>query len=165
MIEKRFTMMRLLILLTLLATPLCYGKVDIESLSNAYFKTYQARKDLNQFIAFYDDNAIVDDLVFGNLVSGKANIRAFFDWEKGDVTVLNNRPTLSIESQLIDNLNVVTKGVFNQFTYQGKKMGPWRFVIWHTYNEKGKIIYQEDWINYTPKKDFLGGKNRNPLIL
>ena len=113
-------------------------------------------------MSFYAENAIVDDLVYGHLATGKNEIRAFFNWPHGNFKVLGGKPALSISKQSIQGSTVTTRGLFNQFEYMGKVMGPWRFIIWHEFDKKGKIIYQEDWVNYTPKKNYVTGKNRNP---
>ena len=75
--------------------------------------------------------------------------------------MLAGKPVLTISKQVIDGRNVITEGYFNQFKYNGQVLGPWLFVIVHQFNDKNKIIKQTDWINYTPRKQFLGGKNMN----
>lgn len=137
-------------------------KQSIKDVSDDYFQTYAERKDFKKFMSFYAEQAVVDDLVYGHIAEGKAAIEAFFNWSQGDFKVSNNKPALTITKQIFSDNKITTRGVFNQFEYMGKVMGPWRFIIWQEYDEFGKIIYQEDWINYTPKRDFISGENRNP---
>jgi hypothetical protein len=58
---------------------------------------------------------------------------------------------------------VVAQGYFKPFSYDGKSFGPWRFVIILEFNDDGKIVREIDWINYTPRENFLGGKDINTL--
>ena len=53
---------------------------------------------------------------------------------------------------------------FHEFSYDGSKLGPWLFVIIQEFNSDNKIIKQTDWINYTPRDNFLGGKNMNDSL-
>ncbi len=135
---------------------------ELKKVASDYFTTYQKRSDFKKFMSFYAHDAQLDDLVYGHLAQNKKQIAAFFDWNRDDVEVLDGKKTFTIEHQVINKQLVITKGLFNRFKYNGKVMGPWRFVMWHKFDDNNKIIYQEDWINYTPKKDFLVGENRNP---
>lgn len=138
------------------------GQNDVAATVEQYFATYAARKDFAKLMAFYSQNAVLDDLVYGHLANGQQQIKAFYDWSVGDFYVIDNKPALEITAQIISGNQVTTRGIFNQFSYQGKVMGPWRFIIWQEFNQDGKITYQEDWINYTPKQNFVNGANRNP---
>ncbi len=126
-----------------------------------YFEVYKQRKNFEQFISFYSEDAVVEDLVYGHIAVGKEQIAAFFDWNKGDFSAAEKGDILQIEAQLVSDLEVVTKGTFKRFTYFGEELGPWRFVIYQRFNSQGKIEAQEDWINYTPKSKYLSGQNLN----
>ena len=56
---------------------------------------------------------------------------------------------------------MVSQGYFHQFSFNGQILGPWLFVITQDFDKNNKIIKQTDWINYTPRKKFLGGINMN----
>lgn len=107
----------------------------LQNVVDEYYTVYSERTDFERFMAFYDDQAQLE--------------------------VLAGKPVLTLSKHVIDGRNVITEGYFNQFKYNGQVLGPWLFVIVHQFNDKNKIIKQTDWINYTPRKQFLGGKNMN----
>ena len=107
----------------------------LQNVVDEYQPVYSERTDFERFMALYDDQAQLE--------------------------VLAGKPVLTISKHVIDGRNVITEGYFNQFKYKGQVLGPWLFVIVHQFNDKNKIIKQTDWINYTPRKQFLGGKNMN----
>jgi hypothetical protein len=133
----------------------------LQNVVDEYYTVYSERTDFEQFMAFYDDQAQLEDIIYGNSLNNKKEIRTFFAWDKGQFEMLAGKPVLTISKQVIDGRNVITEGYFNQFKYNGQVLGPWLFVIVHQFNDKNKIIKQTDWINYTPRKQFLGGKNMN----
>lgn len=130
---------------------------SVEDTARSYFEVYARRSDFDRFMNFYAQDAVVSDVIYGNEVAGKANIREFFDWERGGFRVVKPGPILEVETQTISGNTVITRGAFKEFEYGGSKMGPWDFLISLQFNDVGKIIRQEDWINYTPKKILIGG--------
>lgn len=149
-------------LLLLSCSSFASSSPDIKAISQQYFKTYSQRSDFEKFMSFYTEEVVLDDLIYGFKATGKKHLTEFFNWPYGNFKVIGNKPALVISSQVIDGLKVSTTGVFNRFEYMGKEMGPWRFIIYQEFNQAGKIKYQEDWINYTPRDNFLGGENLNP---
>ncbi|GAB5380998.1 MAG: hypothetical protein Alis3KO_17820 [Aliiglaciecola sp.] len=135
---------------------------EIERNAKSFFEVYTHRNDLDQFMTFYAPDAQLQDLVYGEVVSGHAAIRGFYQWDVGNVELIGT-DSLQVKEQVIQGNTVVTRGVFLPFKYHGQTMGPWRFIIWQEYNSQGKIIKQYDWINYTPKETFIGGENLNEL--
>lgn len=128
----------------------------LQSTVDAYFSTYAKRTDFEAFMAFYAEDAKLNDVIYGHVAENKTQIASFFDWSSGQFSTLDSQPTLTITQQMINQHSVVTKGTFNAFSFNGKTMGPWEFVIWQEFNASGKIVLQEDWINYTPKKIMVG---------
>lgn len=128
----------------------------IESRVDEYFETYQQRQDFSAFMAFYAEDAVLKDIVYEIEVSGKGNIAEFFDWSRGSFSVADDGPILSVNSHFIDGNSVVTRGVFHSFSFNGKEMGPWDFIILQRFDQHGLIEYQEDWINYLPKQIQVG---------
>jgi len=54
---------------------------NLEFIVADYFSTYSERKNyknFKKFMSFYAENAVVDDLVYGHLASGKNEIKVFF---------------------------------------------------------------------------------------
>ncbi|MEM1207428.1 MAG: nuclear transport factor 2 family protein [Acidobacteriota bacterium] len=128
-----------------------------EDVVRSYFEIYKERSDFDRFMDFYADGASLTDVVYGNELQGKDAIRSFFDWNRGDFKVATPGPILTVEQHIASGDVVITRGVFEPFEFGGQALGPWRFIIVQELNAEGKIIRQEDWINYTPKKILIGG--------
>lgn len=131
---------------------------------NDYFDTYDKRSDFEYLMSFYDEKATLQDIIYGNDIKGKKQIKNFLAWDQGEFSTLSQNGVLTITNQAIDNNIVITQGFFHAFTFNKQKLGPWRFVMIHEFNDEQKIIKQTDWINYTPRANFLGGKDMNHLI-
>jgi len=132
---------------------------------NDYFDVYSKRNDFNKFMTYYAENAQFKDIIYGNTFNNKVEIRNFLDWSKGDFKILNGNKTLTVTSHTFGIKTVITEGFFHAFSYDGQKFGPWLFVITQEFDFNNKIIQQTDWINYTPRDDFLGGKNMNDELV
>ncbi|TMN93911.1 hypothetical protein CWB72_00060 [Pseudoalteromonas phenolica] len=131
-----------------------------------FISIYQARVDFDAFLKLYADSAQLEDLVYGHHAQGKSEIAAFYNWNDGNFKVIDDLKTFKVEHLIIDEQQrqAVITGHFNEFIYHEQQMGPWRFVMTLQFNEKGLITHQQDWINYTPKADFMMGKNLNKTI-
>ncbi len=131
-----------------------------------FISIYQARVDFDAFLKLYADSAQLEDLVYGHHAVGKPGIAAFYNWNGGNFKVIDDLKTFELINLVVDEQqrHAVITGRFNEFIYHDQKMGPWRFVITLQFNEKGLITHQQDWINYTPKADFMTGKNLNKTI-
>ena len=138
---------------------------DLSQTVDEYFRVYSQRNDFESLMSFYSNEAHFEDIIYGNHLKNKAEIRNFLAWDKGEFKVLEGENTLTITSQVVGETTAVTEGFFNEFSYDGQKLGPWLFVIVHEFNTHNKIIKQTDWINYTPRTNFLGGKNMNDELI
>ncbi|MCC2615315.1 nuclear transport factor 2 family protein [Aestuariibacter halophilus] len=132
----------------------------IANAAQQYFEQYKNRDNLDAFIAHYAEDALLEDMVYGQRIQGRQALRNFYRWDDGSVRLLKDK-TLVIEQQIVDGNTVITRGTFLPFQYHDQRLGPWRFVIWQSYNHQGLIVHQMDWINYTPKEMFLGGDDLN----
>jgi hypothetical protein len=129
-----------------------------------YFSVYSQRTDFERFMAFYADNAQFNDIIYGNSLKNKAEIKDFLAWGKGEFSILSGDRVLTVTKQVLGQNTAITEGYFHAFSYDGQKLGPWLFVIIQEFDATHKIIKQTDWINYTPKEHFLGGKNMNEYL-
>lgn len=129
---------------------------NIDEVASEYFATYAERKDFDKFMSFYDDQAVLKDVIYGVDVNGINAIRNFFDWDRGEFEMVAAGAIMVLKRQIVSDKTVISTGVFSEFHFDGKKLGPWEFIIWQEYNKAGKIILQSDWINYSPKKILIG---------
>jgi hypothetical protein len=159
------TMRSILIIFTIIFISSCASKYrtinELHQVVEDYFSVYSQRSDFNRLISFYDNNAQFEDIVYGNILKNKEEIKEFLAWNKGDFKALSGEKILTVTKQVIKGNTAVSQGFFHEFSYNGQKFGPWLFVIVQEFNYQHKIIKQTDWINYTPRKNFLGGKNMN----
>lgn len=136
----------------------------LENTVARYFDTYAERKDFSHFMSFYSGEATFEDVIYGNVFSNKKDISEFLDWNKGKFELVSGERIFTIKHQVINHNSAVTSGFFHSFRFDGHTMGPWLFVMVHEFDDEMKIVKQTDWINYTPREHFLGGKNLNELI-
>lgn len=129
-----------------------------------FFQHYAKREDFVTFMSFYAEHAQLIDVVYGHHAQSKTEIRQFLDWQRGEFVLLKGDNILTVSKQTSQANTVITQGYFHRFSYNGEIMGPWLFSIILEFDNNHKIIKQTDWINYTPRENFLGGKDVNSLI-
>ncbi|KZN41388.1 hypothetical protein [Pseudoalteromonas luteoviolacea] len=163
-------MLRNLCLLTLLLflsacniTPESERVFTLSEIAKRYVKTYQEREDFDEFLSYYDENVVLEDMLYGIRVNNKRAFGEFFNWAAGDFKILNNEPTFVLTQQVIDEQQrtIVLYGSFNPFVYNTIQFGPWRFTTLLKINEDGLIYYQQDWINYFPRSFINDANNLN----
>ncbi|MEX0362395.1 MAG: nuclear transport factor 2 family protein, partial [Allomuricauda sp.] len=53
-----------------------------------FFKVFNKRQDFERFLDFYDDTAVLEDIINGDRIEGKLALRSFFDWSNPDFELL-----------------------------------------------------------------------------
>lgn len=125
------------------------NKVNYNRLAQEYFHSYQQRTDFESFLNFYHADVEFIDILSKVELNSKQQFADFYDWQKGHFDRLDNKHILRLDNLVVDDDTAVARGVFLPFKYNGKRMGPWDFVIWLEFDQQGKIIRQQDWINYS----------------
>lgn len=120
---------------------------DISSITAEYYQTYQLHQNFEAFMSFYDGDIILEDIIFGVRIEGKDDLYDFFDWNVPNFEILDT-VALVVESQIIQENQVVSSGYFTKFNWQGTNVEAIHFTTILTFNQAGKIIKQVDWINY-----------------
>ncbi len=132
---------------------------------NDYYKVYQERSDFEKFLSFYDDDIAFEDIILGEKVRGKSDFTNFFDWSNPSFAKTDSLALL-ITDQVIDKNQVVTKGYFTPFIWGDSLFEAMHFTTLLTFNQKGKIQKQVDWINYPNNLvDYHKRKNANDWLL
>ncbi|ESP92903.1 YybH family protein [Pseudoalteromonas luteoviolacea] len=128
-----------------------------------YIKVYQARSDFARFLAFYADDVVLEDMLYGYKTTSKQQLADFFNWDAEQVHVLDSNKTFSVEQIIIsqEQGTAIIRGTFNLFSYDGQQLGPWRFTTVLKFNGAGLIYYHQDWINYFPRSFVLEAPNLN----
>lgn len=157
------------IILIILCMVLCNAQATkkntytLHEIGSDFFKLYAERKDFEYFMSFYAADAVLEDIVYGNYIVSQNEIKKFLNWKNKSYKNINKN-TLVVQKQVIMGNTMVTEGYFTEFSYDNKKMGPWRFIIWLEFDKTNKIIREVDWINYTPRDSFLGGEDMNKSL-
>lgn len=141
-----------------------YNPEEIKEQTGLYLKTYAFREDFEQFLSFYADNAVVEDVIRGEKMNGLAAIKDFFNWDDNEFSMANSVTHLVTQQITVNDNQAIIRGYFMPFEYAGVKLGPWRFITWLEFNDKLKISKQTDWINYTPKIIFNDSPNANSQL-
>lgn len=137
---------------------------SIDKIVEDYYKTFNKRQDLEKFLSFYDEEIILEDIVNGDRIIGKKELGDFFDWNNPNFKSLDKN-SLIIESTIIANNTSVVKGHFSSFQWRNAKFEPMHFTTILTFNERGKIVKQVDWINYpSDLVNYNERKNSNEWI-
>lgn len=143
------------------------GNLDshLKPIVEAYYESYKTRKDFDQFLSFYDEEIILEDIINGDRIIGKKAFADFFDWNNPSIKLLEPL-SLVIENQLIEGNHVITKGHFTPFRWCEQTFGPMHFTTLLTFNSEGKITKQVDWINYPSNLiDYSKRKDSNNWIV
>lgn len=138
--------------------------IELSKVAQQYFVIYDQRSNFELFMSFYADHAQLTDMVYGNQLNNKTEIADFLNWQRGNFQTKNQGDILTITNQIVSNNTVITEGYFHTFSYDNQNLGPWYFIISQEFDDNNKIIKQIDWINYTPRKNYLGGANINQQL-
>lgn len=122
-------------------------RILTERIIDEYYHVYNNRQDFKQFLDFYDENIVLEDIVNGDRIVGKQNLKDFFDWTNPNFINLEKNSLVIVE-KLFDGNKSVVKGYFTKFKWGDSEFEAMHFTTILVLNESGKIIRQTDWINY-----------------
>ena len=135
-----------------------------ERLVDDYYKTYNKRQDIDKFIGFYDNDILLEDIINGDRIQGKSDLRKFLDWGNPNLKILEIN-SLIITEKIIKGNKAVVKGYFTKFQWEESEFESMHFTTILTFNDSDKIIKQVDWINYpTNLVNYDEKKNSNEWI-
>lgn len=135
---------------------------DTKKLTEAYYATYQQRNDFSGFMAFYDDNVVLEDIVNGDRVEGKAALGKFFNWDSPGYK-LQDTVAIRVTETVIEGDRAVVSGYFTPIVWDTLRIEAMHFTTLLQWNKDGKISKQVDWINY-PDILLTNRKNANTWI-
>lgn len=120
---------------------------DIERIVDEYYSTYNERQDVEKFLGFYDDKILFEDIINGDRIEGKSELKNFLDWENVNFKLLEDN-SLRITETIIQGNKAVVKGYFTPFQWGEHEFESMHFTTILTFADNYKIIRQVDWINY-----------------
>ena len=136
----------------------------IERIVDDYYKIYNKRQDIDKFIGFYDNDILLEDIINGDRIEGKSDLKIFLNWGNLNFKILESN-SLKITEKIIKGNKAVVKGYFTKFQWGQIEFGPMHFTTILTFNDSNKIIKQVDWINYpTGLVNYDERKNSNEWI-
>ena len=152
--------------ITLLFFVACSVKNEnqVEPILDDFIETYNSREDIERFLSFYDDHFVLEDIINGDRVKGKEELRNFLDWDNPDIIILDSNYVI-IKEKIIDEKMVVIKGHYSGFKWRDRDFEAMHFTTILTFNESNKITKQVDWINYPASLvNYEERKNSNEWI-
>ncbi|MCG8330728.1 MAG: hypothetical protein MI974_23730 [Chitinophagales bacterium] len=150
--ELKYRKRNLLLYISLIIVLLSYScKTDhnysTEKIIADYYQVFNERQAFEDFLDFYADSILLEDIVNGDKIVGKQSLRNFFDWSNPDFELLEEN-SLYVLEQLVNKNKAVVKGYFTAFKWGDATFEAMHFTTIFTFNESGKIVKQVDWINY-----------------
>lgn len=119
----------------------------IERIVDDYYKTYNKRQDIDKFIGFYDNDILFEDIINGDRIEGKSDLRNFLNWGNPNFKIIESN-SLRITEKIIKGNKAVVKGYFTKFQWGENEFESMHFTTILTFDDSDKIIKQVDWINY-----------------
>ncbi|WP_420399569.1 nuclear transport factor 2 family protein [Flagellimonas sp.] len=137
----------ILILVTLLSSCETQKTNPNRETIEEFYHVFNKRQDFERFLNFYDDTAVLEDIINGDRIEGKKALRDFFDWTNPDFELLEEN-SLVVKEITADDNRVAISGYFTPFKWGDTEFEAMHFTTLLTLNASGKIIKQVDWINY-----------------
>jgi hypothetical protein len=137
---------------------------NLEEIVDDFYQTYSERQDFDKFIDFYDESILLKDMINGDSIAGKEELKIFFDWNNPDFEK-NDISSVIVNEKIVHDNKIVIQGYFTSFKWRDTKFEAMHFATVLTFNKAGKIIEQVDWINYpTNLVDYSKRKNSNDWL-
>ncbi|WP_281986965.1 nuclear transport factor 2 family protein [Aquimarina aggregata] len=116
-----------------------------------YYNSY-AKKDLDKWIGFYNENSEIHDITTGIVMKNRDSILPMVTPAFNGTIPFYKDIKWNISHIVADGNKVSVKGSISNAYYKGKILPQWDFISLIEFNNAGKIIKQFDFVNY-PKLD------------
>lgn len=127
---------------------------SIKDQAERFFEMYAERSDWQGFQDLFADDLVFEDVIF-RYQFNKEDFVGFYNWPD---TAFKKHPdfpqTLILENLTVNDSSAIGSGHFTPFYYGGQLMSNdhhWRFTIELKFDDKGKVKYQKDFIEYSPE--------------
>ena len=114
---------------------------------DTFIRLYEERADFDAFLALYDEDMVLEDIITGYRLEGREQFAEFFNWPDERFQKRAEK-TFIIEHTIVEGNRATVKGYFTPFIWDGKEVEAMQFVTILTFNDAGKIIKHVDWVNY-----------------
>ncbi len=123
------------------------SEISLEAITEDYYQTYNQRQDIEDLLAFYSDSLVLEDMITGDVIRGKEELKKFFDWSNPNFKLVNAN-TLIITGKVVGQHQVVVSGHYEPFMWGTSQFEAMHFTTILTFGLSGKITHHKDWINY-----------------
>ena len=139
--------MKKILILLVLAFSSCKQQDQPALPVEQFIKTYQERSDFTAFLDLYAEDMILQDMITGYEAKGKDAFAAFFNWPDPSFQKLQEE-TIIVDEVIVENNLAVISGHFTPFRWDTIRVEAMQFTTLLKFNENGKIVLHQDWINY-----------------
>ena len=122
-------------------------KDKLKAITNAYFMAYNSH-NVEQILRFYDDNAVLIDVNLDHQLTGKDNFRRVAEDMFLGSSDLYRDVKFKVFGMEQDEYLMTIKGEMQNLRWNRGYLENWKFVSRIYFNESGKIIKQEDEVDY-----------------
>lgn len=142
----------------------CKENSPVESLVTQLYDLYKERSNFDEFLSYYADTIVLEDIIHGDRIIGKDALKDFFNWD--DENYVNENPEVLVVTDMVYNDHTAyISGYFTTFRWADTSFGPMHFTTKLIFNQKLKISKQIDWINYPSSLvDYENRKSSNDWI-
>jgi hypothetical protein len=137
----------LLPILTIILSACHQNSNSIEETVDNFYQIYAKREKPESLRSFYDERAVLEDIISGVRVEGNLDIMNFFDWNNVNHK-MKDTVALVVVSKVIGDSSATINGYFTSFEWSGTIYGRMHFTTVLFFSDEHKIIKQVDWINY-----------------
>lgn len=137
----------LLPILTIILSGCHQNSNAIEETVDNFCQIYAKREKPESLKSFYDERAVLEDIISGVRVEGNLDIINFFDWNNVSYK-MKDTVALVVVSKVIGDGSATINGYFTSFEWSGTIYRRMHFTTVLFFNDEHKIIKQVDWINY-----------------
>ncbi len=120
---------------------------EIDGQVSEFVALYEERTDFEGFLNLYAEDMILEDMVGGYLIKGKAQFAEFFNWSD-ERFKKTDAPTIVVNHRIVNQRKAVLQGYFTPFSWDGQKVESMQFTTILFFDDQGKIEKHVDWINY-----------------
>jgi len=113
-----------------------------------YYDSY-AKKDLDRWIEFYDENSEIHDITTGIVMKSRDSILTHVSPVFTGVIPFYRNIKWNIHRIVADGHRVSVKGSVSNAYHNNQILPAWDFISLIEFNAKGQIIKQYDFVDYT----------------
>lgn len=124
--------------------------LNVREVAEQWLDIYSQRDNWEAFLDCYAENMKFEDQRVRQNLDGRKAFAKFYNWPDERFRLVDpEKPVLEVYQLVVEGRTVVVRGRFLPF-YWGEEVFDFQddFVFWLEFNDRGKIIYQRDYIPY-----------------